>query len=147
MNRNLFLVDDNVDHHFIIYSLLKQLDRPYNVKFFENGKALWHCITELLRTGQTGSLPGLIVLDLNMPGMNGLHLLKLFKQPGQPYYDEIKNIPVIIMSSAITENQIKQCYHAGANAVIIKPFEFNQMKNTLYSIGRFWLEQQHDESF
>lgn len=146
MNRNLFLVDDNVDHHFLIYNLLRQLDRPYAVKFFENGKALWQCITELLRTGQTDHLPELIVLDLNMPGMNGLHLLKLFKQPEQPYYSEIKNIPVIILSSAITENQIKQCYQAGANAVIIKPIEFNQMKNTLQSICRFWLERQ-DESF
>lgn len=139
MKQDIYIVDDNTDHQFLLYKLFKELDIPYSVKFFENGKALYQHIKVLQRTGKASHLPALMILDFNMPGMNGLHLLKLFRQPAMHKEAQTDHIPVLIMSSHVTAPQIVQCYQAGANAVIIKPLDLQVMKNAVLSICKFWL--------
>ena len=144
MSRDLYIVDDNADYQFLMYKLIKDSAMPYSVKFFESGQALYRHIQVLLQNKQPEYLPALILLDLNMSGMNGLGLLKRFRQASQLNDVQIREIPVVIMSSDISAHQIKQCYQAGANAVVIKPFDFNHMKNTVQSICRFWMTESTD---
>ncbi|TDE17371.1 response regulator [Dyadobacter psychrotolerans] len=142
MNRDLYIVDDSADHQFLMYKLLKDSVTPYPIKFFESGQALYRHIQILVQTSKPDFLPALIILDLNMPGMNGIGLLKLLRQISKANNLEIPEIPVVIMSSDISSDQINQCYQAGANAVVVKPFDYNQMKNTVLSICRFWIRNQ-----
>jgi CheY-like chemotaxis protein len=142
MRRGLYIVDDNPDHHFLLYKIIKGFAGPIPVRFFEDAKVLYRHLESLGRQARSDQFPGLIILDLNMPGMNGLQLLKLLRQPKpelQPYFE---NLPVVIMSAETAEDKITQCYQHGANAYIVKPMEFNEVKNTMHSIFRFWLDRE-----
>lgn len=137
MNRELYIVDDNCDHHFLLYTILKQISADYSVRFFEDGKKL---IRHLLSLSRNSDFPSLIVLDLNMPGMNGLQLLKLLKKPAESLLAPFALIPVIMLSSETRTDKIQQCYEAGASAFVVKPMDFEKLKNTLQVICEFWLD-------
>jgi CheY-like chemotaxis protein len=141
MSRELYIVDDNPDHHFLVYQILKQLDKPYVVKFFEDGKVLYRHLDVLTQQHDYDHFPGLIILDLNMPGMNGMQLLKLIKQPSRHIHEHFKKIPVVVMSSDTREDKIRQCYQTGADAYIVKPLEYDQIKVTMKGVCKFWLDQ------
>jgi CheY-like chemotaxis protein len=135
----LYIVDDNPDHQFLVFKLIKALDKPYQVTFFENGRSLHKQMQQLSRLGQHEEFPDLLVLDLNMPGMNGIDLLRLLRQPPVGNCPQIKDIPIVIMTSDISSLQIDQCYQSGANAVIIKPLNFSVLAITYQAICKFWI--------
>lgn len=142
MRKGLYIVDDNPDHHFLLYKIIKGFSGPIPVRFFEDGKVLYRHLESLGRQAKSDEFPGLIIVDLNMPGMNGLQLLKLLKQPKpelQPYFEDL---PVVVMSSETSEDKIQQCYQLGANAYIVKPMETAEVKNTMESVFRFWLDPE-----
>jgi CheY-like chemotaxis protein len=139
MNPELYIVDDNSDHHFLLFKLIKELQTPYEVKFFENGKSLHNHMKQLNRSQQPERFPDLVILDFDMPAMNGIELLRLMRQPPLGSNPVIQNIPIVIMTSYIAPPQIHQCYQAGANAVIFKPLHYNVMRNTFLSICKFWI--------
>ena len=140
MIREIFVVDDNTDYQFIFFKLLKELNLPYSVKFFENAGAC-HKHIKILLAKNVNNIPALIVLDLNMPGMNGLQLLQMLKCTSMDSHSSLQNVPVVIMSHYISESQILQCYQAGANAVLLKPTDYKNLKITIQSVCRFWLEE------
>ncbi len=77
MDKQLYIVDDNPDHHFLFYRLLREYSPDPKVLFFGESKPLLPHLLTLHRTRQ--DLPSLIVLDLSMPGRNGLQLLRQLK--------------------------------------------------------------------
>ena len=137
MEKQLYIVDDNPDHHFLLHILLKEHSSSCRVKFFEAGNTFMNHLLALHHTRQI--LPTLIILDLNMPGTNGIQLLKRLKGDLQDDSPPFRHIPVIIMSSETNSEKISMCYEAGANAYVEKPLNFDQMKVTLKSICDFWL--------
>lgn len=141
MTRRLFVIDDNVDYQFIFFKLLKEMNRPYSVKFFENAKA---CHQHMLSLQLVNAIdrPSLILTDLHMPGMNGLQLLKLIRHDDIQRDNFFQDVALVVMSSYLSEGQIVQCYQAGADAVILKPYDFVQLKQTVESICNFWLERE-----
>ncbi|MCF2488135.1 response regulator [Dyadobacter sp. CY347] len=139
MDTELFIVDDNPDLHFLIYNIFKQFDKSYRVKFFEDGRSLYRHLDALSQRLDNHLFPGLIILDLNMPGMSGMQLLTLLKQPTKPEHVHLKDIPVVVMSSDDAEEKIIQCYKRGADAYVIKPVEHELMKSTLQAVCKFFL--------
>ncbi|CAG5067427.1 hypothetical protein DYBT9623_00148 [Dyadobacter sp. CECT 9623] len=135
----LYIVDDNPDHQFLAYKLIKTLDKPYRVTFFESGRSLHKHMQQLSRLDQPEAFPNLLVLDFNMPGMNGIELLRLLRQPPLGNCPHIKDLPVVIMTSYISSLQTEQCYQAGANAVITKPLNFAVLASTFRAICKFWI--------
>ena len=135
----LYIVDDNPDHQFLAYKLIKALDKPYKVTFFESGRSLHKHMLQLSRSGLDEGFPNLVVLDLNMPGMNGIDLLRLLRQPPLGTCAPIINMPIVIMSNDISALQIDQCYQAGANAVILKPLNFEVLASTFKAMCKFWI--------
>jgi CheY-like chemotaxis protein len=138
MAHELYIVDDNADYQFLIYKLIKELELPCSVKFFENGKSLYKHMQQLGRS-ENAQLPDLIILDFNMPSMTGIELLRLCRQPPLSAITAISSLPIVIMSNLMTPQQIHQCYQAGANAVVSKPLDFTVMKDTLRSMCKFWM--------
>ncbi len=78
--------------------------------------------------------PKLVLLDLKMPKIDGLQVLKQVK--GDP---RTRTIPVVIMTSSKEERDLIEGYHAGVNSFIQKPVDFQQFRETVKTLGMYWL--------
>jgi CheY-like chemotaxis protein len=83
----------------------------------------------------TSPLPGLILLDLNMPKKDGREALREIKTD-----PNLRKIPVIILTTSKAEEDIYRTYDLGANSFIIKPVTFNALVEVMKNIGKYWLE-------
>jgi CheY-like chemotaxis protein len=79
--------------------------------------------------------PDIILLDLNLPKKDGREVLEEVKGD-----DELKNIPVVVLTTSRAEDDIMRSYNLHANAYITKPVDFDQFLNVVRSIENFWLE-------
>lgn len=79
--------------------------------------------------------PGIILLDLNMPRMDGREVLKTIKS-----IPELRKIPVIVLTTSREEEDMLQTYDLGANSFIRKPVEFGAFMETIRTLGQYWLE-------
>jgi two-component system response regulator len=79
-------------------------------------------------------LPKVILVDLKMPKINGLEVLKALKSDPRT-----KPIPVVILTSSAEDPDIKKAYELGANSYIVKPVDFNVFFKTVAELGLYWL--------
>lgn len=135
----LFIVDDNADHRYLIKQIFIKYLPDYPVRFFEGGEQLYQYLTEQSDKPEEGQFPAVIILDLHMPYLNGIQILKLIKNQTEEKYQQWSSIPVIIMTSHGNDYQVFECYEAGANAFVKKPEEFSELKNALATICEFWI--------
>jgi CheY-like chemotaxis protein len=137
-SRELFIIDDNADHRYLLQQIFNKYLPYYSVRFFEGGEQLYHYLIKISDSGAEGQLPAAIILDLHMPYLDGVQILRSIKQPGG-LYPQCEKIPVIIMTSEATEQQVADCYDAGANAFVKKPAEFADLREVLSTICNFWI--------
>jgi CheY-like chemotaxis protein len=94
----------------------------------------------LYRTGrytdpQSAPRPGLILLDLNLPGTDGREVLRRIKQ------DEIlKLVPVVIFTTSNNPRDIEACYRQGVNSYIVKPMDFIRLKHNIQTLIDYWFD-------
>lgn len=81
------------------------------------------------------SLPDIIVLDLNLPKIGGIHILQVIKED-----DNLKRIPVIVLGTSNEPGEIKKAYDSHANCYIVKPIDFDHLMGVLKSIEGFWVD-------
>ncbi len=81
------------------------------------------------------SRPGLILLDLNMPGMDGRMTLELIKQDSR-----LKRIPVIVLTTSADERDVEASYLAGANTYVQKPVSFDGLIEAIKRLKSYWFE-------
>lgn len=94
----------------------------------------------LYRTGKyiqpdTAPRPGMIVLDLNLPGTDGREVLHRIKQD-----DNLKTIPVVVFTTSNNQKDIQDCYKYGVNSYIVKPINFAQLKQNIQMLIDYWFE-------
>lgn len=78
--------------------------------------------------------PSLIVLDLNMPKINGIEFLKILKSNSSLNY-----IPIIVMSTSNNRNDIKKCCEIGVSGYMIKPLHYEDYKNKVSNLIGYWM--------
>ncbi|MEE8576588.1 MAG: response regulator [candidate division Zixibacteria bacterium] len=79
--------------------------------------------------------PGMILLDLNLPGTDGLEVLRQIKQ--DPI---LRKIPVIILTTSSDERDIQKCYDAGANSFVHKPVNLSSFVDAIQRLHDYWME-------
>ena len=84
--------------------------------------------------GKNVSTPGLILLDLRLPGISGYEVLEKVKGDGK-----LKLIPVIILTTSDSESDVIKTYNFGANSYITKPVKFEDFIKVVTAIGDYWL--------
>jgi CheY-like chemotaxis protein len=94
----------------------------------------------LYRTGryadpQSAPRPGLILLDLNLPGTDGREVLRNIKQD-----ETLKLIPVVIFTTSNNPKDIEACYRQGVNSYIVKPMDFNRLKHSIQILIEYWFD-------
>jgi len=94
----------------------------------------------LYRTGcyadpQSAPRPGLILLDLNLPGTDGREVLRKIKQD-----ETLKLIPVVVFTTSNNPKDIEACYRQGVNSYIVKPMDFNRLKRSIQILIDYWFD-------
>ncbi len=79
--------------------------------------------------------PGIILLDLNLPGIDGRDILKQIKT-----HDDLKSIPVIVFTTSDAERDIQDCYKQGANSYITKPVDLEKFRDVVLLIKSYWFK-------
>lgn len=79
--------------------------------------------------------PGLILLDLNMPGLDGRRVLAILKGD-----DELRKIPVVVLTTSSDERDIDECYQLGANTYIQKPVDLDGLFAAIQRLKDYWFE-------
>ncbi len=109
---HIIFVDDDEEDHLIMLEYFRESGKGDCIKFIKNGQEALNYLNDI---SDDARLPCLIVLDLNMPILNGTQTLALLK--GDPRY---RNIPVLIFSTSENENEKRRCLSLGAREYIVR---------------------------
>ncbi|MET0623970.1 MAG: response regulator [Pyrinomonadaceae bacterium] len=133
----ILLADDDEDDRMLAREALAESRLANDLHTVGDGEEL---MDYLLRRGKYKVLadsprPGLILLDLNMPKMDGREALKEIKS-----HPSLRQIPVIVLTTSKVEEDIYRTYDLGANSFITKPVMFDSLVKVMRDIGRYWFE-------
>ncbi|MDQ6964366.1 MAG: response regulator [Mariprofundales bacterium] len=136
MNNNstftTLLIEDNMADARLVEEAFKESKLLVNLQICTNGEEAVELLMQLIATNQP--LPDMIMLDLNLPGMDGKEVLAKIKQ--QP---TLKRVPVVILTTSQADRDIVQSYNLSANAYVIKPLDFDQFMTIIRETAQFWL--------
>jgi CheY-like chemotaxis protein len=129
MPKNILYVEDNKDAVTFFNRVVDKLG-DYRFKTSEDGASAIKMLDE-----EKDFEPEMILLDINLPGMNGFEILHHVRTK-----TAYKNIPVIMFTSSDDDNDIKKSYEFGANAYLIKPDSLRSLQEVLTDTFNFWLK-------
>jgi two-component system, response regulator len=131
---DILLIEDNDDDFEATMRSLKKNHFANPMRRCKNGQdGLDYLRHEGAYAGQPASLPGLILLDLNMPGIDGRAMLRMLKAD-----EKLRPIPVIVLTTSADSRDIEQCYQLGANTYIQKPVSFEGLVEAIRTMKEYW---------
>ena len=133
----ILIAEDDPDDRMLTIRALEQNRLANDIKWVENGEELMDYLHRRGAYTDDGSAPrpGLILLDLNMPRMDGREALQAIKAD-----PELRRIPVVVLTTSRAEQDIVQSYDLGVNAFVTKPVTFEELANAIRVLGNFWFE-------
>jgi CheY-like chemotaxis protein len=131
----LLVADDDADDRYLLKSAFDESGIRGSILFVEDGLELLDFLNQTGRHIDQLKMPGLILLDLNMPKKDGRTVLKELK--GRPEY---QHIPVVVFSTSKSPDEIRHLYRLGANSFIVKPSSFELLLQVMQNLGRYWLD-------
>jgi CheY-like chemotaxis protein len=132
----ILLVEDNPDHAELILRGLEENHLANRIIHVEDGEA---ALDYVFRRGRfvlpaTSPRPELILLDLRLPRVDGLEVLKILKQT-----EATKRIPVVILTSSDAERDVAMAYEQHANSYMVKPVNFEMFMDLIKTLGYYWV--------
>jgi len=134
----ILVCDDDEDDRMLTQQALEGAHIANDLRFVEDGEDLMDYLHQRGKyAGENGLAPrpGLILLDLNMPKMDGRTALKLIKNDAL-----LREIPVVVLSTSSLDEDIVRSYQMGVNSFITKPVTFTGLVEAMHVLGRYWLE-------
>jgi CheY-like chemotaxis protein len=133
----ILMADDDADDRDLTREAFAESRLANDLRFVEDGAEL---LQYLRREGkyadpEQSPRPGLILLDLNMPKVDGREALTLLKQDPR-----FKKIRVVVMTTSKAEEDILRTYDLSASSYITKPVTFDALVDVVRTIGKYWLE-------
>jgi len=125
----IVIAEDDDDDYFLTEKAFRDSEFSGPVRRVKDGKEL----TDFLSAPTAALL--LIILDLNMPRKDGRQALKEIKS-----HPEWRKIPVVVLTTSMSETDVETAYRLGANTFLRKPENFNLFMKTMKSLKHFWLE-------
>src|SRR5437763_3495373 len=133
----ILLVEDNPADIKITQRALRESAVPVELLVVRDGQ---EAVDYLLRQGEHATSPNwrspdLILLDLNLPRMNGREVLERIRAT-----PSLKTVPVVVLTTSKRHEDVQEMYAAGANTYIEKPQDFARFVQVLQTIQKYWLE-------
>jgi two-component system response regulator len=135
-NTEILLVEDNQSDAMLTIRALKKHNLANNLVHLSDGA---QAIEYIFGTGEfigrnISQKPKVIFLDIKMPKVNGLEVLRRIKSD-----ERTKNIPIVMMTSSKEEKDIIDSHNLGANSYVVKPVGFENFSKTIVELGFYWL--------
>lgn len=132
----VMLVEDNVDHAELVIRTLEDHRIANRVRHFLDGQS---ALDYLFHRGEfsdpaAAPRPHVILLDLRLPKVDGIDVLRAIKES-----DELKSIPVVILTTSEAEKDVAKAYYNHANSYLVKPVGFEEFKKLMDDLGFYWL--------
>lgn len=127
---SILIVDDDADDREIIRDALRSNNNKAEYTSLESGDAL----LQYLHENKDNGLPDLIMLDLNLPGMDGREALKEIKS-----IDAFQKIPIIVFTTSSSDLDKQTAYESGASCFVTKPDTFDKLVEITGCILKLWL--------
>lgn len=122
----ILVVDDDADDQELLAEALRETGYSFKLETVEDGD-------ELLAAIEGGLRPSLILLDLHMPRVHGLVALEQLRaKPG------MKRLPIVVMTTSWSEEDIERAYDLGAHSFIIKPVLYDELVGTVERVCAYW---------
>jgi len=128
---NILLVEDNEGDILLTTEALDESKIINKISVIKDGKA---AITFFERLSENDIWPDLVLLDVNLPKMNGHEVLNYLKNN-----DTYKNIPVIMLTTSSSEKDIMAAYNSYVNCYITKPIDVADFMDAIVKIEEFWI--------
>ena len=131
---HILLVEDNEGDIVLTLEAFEESKIKSKISVVRNGK---DALNFLSKVGEfeNVSKPDLILLDLNIPIFNGMDVLCYIKE-----HSEFKKIPVIILTTSSSQNDINKAYEQHTNSYVIKPIDMDEFIKAILKIEQFWLQ-------
>jgi two-component system response regulator len=137
-NRNwipIWVADDNLDDCRLLAHAFKDASLSNPLTFVHDGQQLLDALHEKQAAGGGQLLPGLIILDMKMPVMDGKEALQAIRAD-----PALSMIPVVFLTTSQFKDDILDGYRLGANSVVTKPFDYVQIVGLVTMLKDYWLE-------
>ena len=136
-SQTILIIEDNDDDFFATMRAFKKADLANPVRRCTNGD---QALDYLFRRGEFSDngkapRPGIVLLDLNLPGTDGRQVLRVVKAD-----PSLKKIPVIVLTTSRARQDIEKCYADGANSYIQKPVNLEGFVQAIARLKEYWLE-------
>ncbi|MBO6794457.1 MAG: response regulator [Balneolaceae bacterium] len=137
-NLDIVLIeDDDNDAELAILALKKSIPTVEIIRLRDGEEA----IEFFEQNGDIKQKPKLILLDLKMPKIDGLEVLRKIRSN-----DWVKNLPIVMLTSSREHKDIVESYNLGINSYVVKPVSFKDFADTISSIGRYWLSVNEEST-
>ena len=132
---DILLAEDSKADAEMTLRTLKRRGIANNIEWVRNGaEALDYLHCEGRYADRPNGYPKLVLLDLKMPKMDGLQVLKQMKADPRT-----KAIPVVMMTSSREEGDLVTSYELGVNSYVVKPVDFTEFAETVAQVGMYWM--------
>jgi CheY-like chemotaxis protein len=129
----ILLVEDDPGHATLIEKNLRRAGVVNHLMKLDTGqKAVDFLFKRGEYNGSDHPAPFLVLLDLNLPVLNGYQVLQAIKQD-----EHLKNIPVVMLTTTDNPHEISRCYELGCNVYMTKPVEYDQFSDAIRKLGLF----------
>ena len=129
----LLVEDSDADAELVVRALRKSNVVNHVMRLRDGVEALDFVFREGIYSERKGAQPRLILLDLKMPRLGGIDVLRRLKS------DEAQRvIPVVVLTSSAEERDVVESYRLGVNSYLVKPVEFSSFTNVISQTGLYW---------
>jgi len=132
--RTILLAEDSLPDAEMAIDALREANLANPIVHVEDGvEALDYLLRRGNHANRPEGLPAVLLLDIKMPRMDGLELLRNIRT-----HDHLKRMPVVILSSSREESDLARSWDLGVNAYVVKPVDIDQFFQAVKTLGTFW---------
>jgi len=132
--KKILLVEDDPNDAELTLTALEGYNLANETAVVSDGT---EALDYLFKTGEYSTRPNgnpiVVLLDLKLPKINGIQVLEKIKSD-----EQLKTIPVCVLTSSKESQDLKECYKLGVNAYVVKPVKFNEFIDQVKTLGLFW---------
>ena len=131
----ILYADDDEDDRMLVHDALREARLINDLRFVEDGEELLEYLQHRGRYADpaVAPRPGLVLLDLNMPKMDGREALAVIKSD-----PNLRRIPVVVLTTSKAQEDVFRSYDLGVNSFISKPVTFDGLVEVMRAVGKYW---------